>query len=196
MTRVVVGFMFWVFILGVLPSQATTVSGTLTIDGVRAGGAIVYLESDQSQAFSPTPTHAVVDQKDLTFVPQVLPIVRGTIVEFTNSDDVQHNVFTPSPVAGEFDLGTYSRGETRSVTLNEVGEVLILCNIHMEMAAHILVLKNPYFAVVTQEGSYQIPEVPSGTYTLRVWHGRPLPYSQPLDVPTASELTLHLQMKK
>ena len=65
----------------------------------------------------------------------------------------------------------------------------------MEMAAYILVLNDPYFAVVAPDGSYQIPAVPPGTYVLRVWRERKqlLRYRQTLEVPAASTLTVELQ---
>lgn len=194
--RVALGFMIGMLFFEALPSQAATLSGTVTISGTQAEGAIVYLESAENHASQPTPAHAVMDQKNLNFVPPVLPVVRGTVVEFTNSDDVLHNVFSPSAVAGKFDLGSYRQGEAHSMTLNEPGDVLILCNIHMEMEAHILVLKDSYFAAVASDGSFQIPEVPSGTYTLRIWHERLLPYTQTLDVPATGTLSVALRAEK
>jgi plastocyanin len=194
--RVAFGLMISVLFFAALPSQAATLSGTITINGTQAEGAIVYLESAENHAPQSTSAHTVMDQKNLSFVPRVLPVVRGTVVTFTNGDNVLHNVFSPSAAAGKFDLGSYSQGEVRSVTLNEPGDVLILCNIHMEMEAHILVLKDPYFAAVASDGSFQIPEVPSGPYTLRIWHERLLPYTQPLEVPATGTLTVALRAEK
>ncbi|HEV8711735.1 MAG TPA: carboxypeptidase regulatory-like domain-containing protein [Candidatus Binatia bacterium] len=196
MRRVVLAFIIGALLLRVPPSRAATVSGTMTIGDTRAEGAVVYLEDTQHPVYGPEGAHAVMDQKDLAFVPRVLPVVRGTVVEFTNSDNVLHNVFTPSAVAGKFDLGTYSQGEARSITLDKPGEVLILCNIHMEMAAHILVLNDPYFAVVARDGSYQIPAVPPGTYVLRVWREGLLRYTQTLQVPATGTLTVELQVER
>ena len=81
---------------------------------------------------------------------------------------MQHNVFSPSN-PGRFNLGTYSRGDSRSVTLSEPGDVVVLCNIHMEMEAHILVLDGPHFASTDAGGAYRIASVPPGTYTAKVW---------------------------
>lgn len=194
--RAALGFMIGALLFRVIPSQAATLNGTITVSGTQAEGAIVYLESAQNLVPRPTPARAVMNQKDLHFIPRVLPVVRGTVAVFTNSDNVLHNVFSPSVTAGKFDLGSYSQGEARSVTLNELGDVLILCNIHMEMEAHVLVLKDPYFAVVAPDGSFQIAEVPSGRYTLRIWHERLLPYTQTLDVPATGTLTVGLRVER
>jgi plastocyanin len=185
-----------VLLLGVLPGYAASLGGTVTIAAKPAGGAVVYLESTQDASPPPSPGQVVMDQRDLKFSPAVLPVVRGTQVRFTNSDDILHNVFSPSAAAGKFDLGLIDHGQTREVTLDTSGDVVVLCNIHMEMEAHILVLQNPYFATVAQDGGYRIPGVPAGTYTLRVWRKRLLPFTQALQVPTTDDLTIDLRLEK
>lgn len=190
----------WRLVAGIIvflasPSWATSLKGTLTISGKQAAGAIVYLESAEPTPALSAPAHVIMDHKNLAFVPQVLPVVRGTIVEFTNSDNVLHNVFSPSAIAGEFDLGAYSQGQRRSIAFNEVGEVLVLCNIHMEMEAHILVFKDPYFAVVDSDSGFQIPDIPPDSYVVKIWRDRLLPETRSLTVPANGEVTLLLQVE-
>jgi len=171
---------------------AATVAGTVTVDGRAAEQTVVYLEgATPAPAASAEPV--VVDQRDLAFVPTLLAIVRGTVVEFKNSDDVRHNVFSPSAAGGTFDLGTYSRGESRRVTFDEPGEVAVLCNIHMEMQAHIVVLRDPFFATTRPGGAYTIERVPPGTYTLKVWRKRWLPLERAVEVPAAGTLALDVE---
>jgi hypothetical protein len=129
-------------------------------------------------------------------VPHVLPVLRGTVIDFTNSDDVQHNVFSPSATAGKFNLGTYGPGAARTVTLDELGEVVVLCNIHMEMEAHILVLDTPYFAAVGRDGRYRIAAVPPGSYVVKVWEQRWLPTLQTVEVPATGDLTVNVVADK
>ena len=181
-------------LLGVCPALAATVEGSATVDDRPAASAVVYLEG--TGPASASPSRAVMDQKNLTFIPGVLPIARGTVVEFTNSDDVQHNVFSPSAIAGKFDLGTYGPGATRTVTLNQPGDVRVLCNIHMEMEAHILVLNSPYFSVVAEDGHFHIPDVPEGTYTLKIWRERWLAFTQTVELPATGELTINIAAKE
>ena len=183
-------------VLGVMllgwPAHGATVEGTATVDGRPARHAVVYLEGPGAGAPAGPPGRVVMDQKNLAFLPPVLPVVRGTVVEFTNSDDVQHNVFSPSVLAGKFNLGTYGPGATRTVTLDQPGDVLVLCNIHMEMEAHILVLDGRHFATVADDGTYRIPEAPAGAYTVRIWQGRWLPFSRPVELPSAGTLTVDI----
>jgi hypothetical protein len=126
-------------------------------------------------------------------VPGTLAVLRGTVVEFTNGDDVQHNVFTPSRAGGRFDLGTYSRGESRAVTLSEAGEVVVLCNIHMEMEARILVLDEPSFAHTRPDGTFELSAVPAGTYRLRLWRRGWLPHTEVVMVPEVGTLAVDVR---
>lgn len=176
------GALICMMLLSAGSASAGTVSGVVSVGGKPAAGAIVYLES-QTEAFAAkTPPRVVMDQKDLAFVPGTLPVVRGTVVDFRNSDDVEHNVFSPSEEVTHFDLGTYRRGESRSVQFDRIGEIQVLCNIHMEMAARILVVRDPYFARAGADGVFRIEAVPPGGYTLRIWRERWMPSTRTVEV--------------
>jgi plastocyanin len=183
-------------LLGVSSAQAAMLEGSVTVDGRPSTRAVVYLEGSGAAPPAAQPARVVMDQKNLAFVPDVLPVTRGTVIEFTNSDDVQHNVFSPSASAGKFNLGTYGPGAVRTLILDEPGDVLVLCNIHMEMEAHILVLRDPYFAVVAGDGHYRVSELPAGTYTVKLWQKRWLPFTQTVDLPATGSLTLNIAAGK
>ena len=176
------------------PSFAASVAGTVSVNGRPAADAVVYLEHAGDAAPAPATSRAVMDQRNLEFVPRLLPVVRGTTIEFTNSDDIQHNVFSPSAAAGKFDLGTYGPGADRTITLDNPGEVRVLCNIHMEMEARILVLRDPYFARTADDGAYRIAAVPAGAYTAKVWQDGFLAKTLTVDIPEQGDLTLDLQV--
>ena len=80
-----------------------------------------------------------------------------------------HNVFSLSR-GNAFDLGTYGKGKTEQRTFVQPGLVQVHCNIHADMASHILVLNTERAAVCDERGYWSIPDVPTGTYSLRVWH--------------------------
>jgi plastocyanin len=176
--------------LSATPLYAGSIGGTAMVGGSAAAGGVVALEGATDAPAPGAAPHAVMDQKNLTFIPALLPVVAGTNVEFTNSDHVQHNVFSPSEVGGKFNLGTYAPGASRSVTFAKPGEVLVLCNIHMEMEARILVLKDPYFSPVGGDGRFEVRDVPAGTYVLRLWRNGWLPVRQTVEVPETGSLTV------
>jgi plastocyanin len=132
--------------------------------------AVVYLESAPRGAFEQVePGRAVLDQRDETFVPHVLAITTGTIVDFPNSDRIYHNVFSLSKVA-RFDLGRYEAGHSKAVRFDRPGIVRVFCEIHSHMNAFILVFSHPFFAMTDADGRYRIDNVPPGTYSVVAWH--------------------------
>ncbi len=149
-----------------LPARAAGLTGRVTLPHGAAREAVVYLEG--SVPAPPLP-HAVVDQRDKMFLPHVLVVTRGTTVRFPNDDTIFHNVFAYFQ-AKKFDLGMYPRGATKSITFDKTGLVVLLCNVHSDMSAYIMVVDTPYYAVTDAQGRFRMPNVPPGTYTLHGWH--------------------------
>jgi plastocyanin len=129
---------------------------------------VVYVETEESVPFEPPVRPAVMDQRGLEFIPHVLPVLLGTRVAFVNSDPVGHNVFSAS-APKPFNLGTYPSGVSRYVTFDRPGVMEILCNVHPEMVAYILVLETPYFTLTDEQGRYRIRDLPPGSHSAWVW---------------------------
>jgi len=145
--------------------------------------AVVYLDKAPGGAFElPEPGRAAMDQKDQTFVPHVLAITVGTIVDFPNSDLTFHNVFSLSKTK-VFDLGRYSRGKSKAVRFDRPGVVQVFCDIHSHMSAYILVFAHRYFAVMDRTGNFAITGVPPGSYSLAVWHEGDVRETRALTIP-------------
>ena len=147
------------------------ITGTVQCRRVRhSGGAVVYIEKVGDNKYDAPTEHGIVDQQNLLFIPHVLAVQKGTTVDFPNNDQVRHNVFSPPDCCNQFNLGTYDVGASKPFTFTESWEVPLLCNVHAEMAAFVVVLDNPYFGVTAKDGSYTINNVPPGTYKLKTWH--------------------------
>lgn len=152
-------------------AEGATIAGKVKVSGVRdSRDAVVYVVEAPAGSFARPDSEPVMDQTGLVFKPHVLPILAGTTVQFLNSDDVRHNIFSPSAVGDKFNLGTYPKGEVRRKAFSKLGEVVCLCNVHAEMSAYILALQNPFFAVTGKDGAYRIEGVPPGKYELKTWH--------------------------
>lgn len=131
--------------------------------------AVVYLDVAPRQAFEPMPARrARMNQRNEQFVPRVLAVTVGTVVDFPNNDLPFHNVMSLAP-GNSFDLGRYPRGQSRSVHFDTPGIVPVICDIHTHMSAYILVFSHPFFAVTDTEGRYALSGVPAGTHALKVW---------------------------
>ena len=132
--------------------------------------AVVYLETAPAAALeSREPARARMDQRNETFMPHVLAVDTGAIVDFPNNDTTYHNVFSLSKIE-KFDLGRYGRGKSKSVLFDRPGVVRIFCDIHSHMSAFVLVFSHPYYATATAEGRYRIDNIPAGSYTVSAWH--------------------------
>ena len=130
--------------------------------------AVVYLDGSFPKQTSPLTKQIV--QKDLTFIPSLLPVQVGTRVEFPNLDDTYHSIFSYSP-AKRFDLGRY-RPEERPIPseiFDKAGLVTLRCDIHEHMRGLILVLNTPHFAMTDADGRFRLRGLPSGHYTLKAW---------------------------
>jgi plastocyanin len=113
-------------------------------------------------------------QKNKRFTPHILVVPVGAVVEFPNHDTFFHNVFSMFD-GKRFDLGLYEAGSTRTVTFNQPGVSYILCNIHPEMSAAVIVTSTPYYGVSNATGEVAISGVPAGRYRPNVWAERCLP---------------------
>ncbi len=162
----------------------TAVAGT--IEGkVSPGKSVVYVDAIQGKTFPAPSQKPLLSQQSLTFNPHLLVVQRGTTVEFQNNDSVQHNVFWPS-IGGNkkegHNLGTWPKGDKRAFTFEQAGVVPLLCNVHPEMSAYIVVSPTPYFAETDANGNFKIDNVPDGKYNVVAWHEGSKVQTKPVDV--------------
>ena len=139
------------------------------------------------------PTRLAVEQRGETFAPHVLPVLRGSTVEFPNEDPVFHNVFSLSS-SRSFDLGRYPKGTSKSVRFDRPGTVQVFCHIHSDMSAVVLVLNNPFFTIPAAPGRYAIDGVPAGDYRLVAWHERIKPIVRRVRVQAGETTILDLDV--
>jgi plastocyanin len=159
------------FTIAATPLMASEIHGKVATKGVRdSSNAVVFVDKVPGKTFAPPTLHARMNQKGMQFLPHVLPLLAGTTVDFLNSDSVLHNVFSPDACADRFNLGTWPQGQTKSFTFKKECFAALLCKVHPEMEGFVAVLPTPYFAVTSPDGSYEIKDVPDGTYTVKVWH--------------------------
>ena len=151
---------------------------------------VVYLKGVKG---SPVTRKVIIEQHHMTFIPKVTTIPVGSTVEFTNRDKIYHNVFSKSE-AKTFNIGTYAAGKPKDVVFDKPGVVDILCNVHPEMAAFVVVTENNAAAVSDKSGAFTITNVPAGTYEVGTWHGK-LKQDGAVTVTVADGAVSHIDVK-
>jgi len=126
---------------------------------------VVYVEGDLPSK----PVTAELSQQDRRFTPDLVVVPAGSTVSFPNMDPIFHNVFSLSK-AKSFDLGNYSKGQTRMVVFPKPGIVFVDCHLHPNMSAVIVVTPNGWSAKADGTGRFKLPNLPPGTYTVVAWH--------------------------
>ncbi len=191
-----------------LPSQAMAgkITGIVKVKGLRSPADIlVYLVKAPAVQEDLSKTKFTMDQQNLTFIPHILPIPVGASVDFPNNDKVNHNIFSLSRTK-KFNLGSYKPGDSKSVRFDKPGIVELRCDVHAEMAAYIMVLKNPYFAVTDDQGRFEIPnskyiehnnikgikDLPPGKYVLKIWHEKLKTQKQFVTVPENGNVSIEI----
>ncbi len=157
---------------------------------------VVYIEKVGDNKYPAPEEHGILDQYNLTFVPHVIAVQKGTTIDFPNSDLVRHNVFSPPDCCMQFNLGTYDVGVVKHVTFDEAGEIPLLCNVHAEMSAFVLVLDNPYFSLTGRDGAFKIENVPPGTYKLSAWHEKLRTVTKDVTIVAGKTTSMDFQLNK
>lgn len=163
------GGLLLLMVLLPLQAAAADLDVVISSQGQPVADAVVSLHGARPQP-ARAGTRAVMDQRNNTFVPGVLPVQLDTSVAFPNGDQVRHQVYSFSP-AKRFELPLYAGVSAAPVRFDRTGVVVVGCNIHDGMIASVVVLDTPHFVKTTTDGRARL-SAPAGDYQLRVWHPR------------------------
>ena len=150
--------------------------------------AVIYLEGNFS--VSTNRPRVRMEQHRFQFGPGILPIQKGTLVDFPNLDDVYHNVFSYSK-SKRFDLGRYRKDEQPpALVFDKAGVVKLYCEIHQHMRGTILVLETPHFVKTDPTGKYRLENLPAGRFTLKAWVDEKRIWEHPVDLKEGETLQI------
>ena len=132
----------------------------------------VYIKGGlEGKKFEPASDAVTIDQKGCWFHPRVIGIQTGQTLRVTNSDPLTHNIHPMAQVNREWNQ-SQAEGDAPLQRRFVRPEIMIpvKCNIHGWMRSFIGVVDHPYFAVTSPDGSFEIRNVPPGSYTIAAWH--------------------------
>ncbi len=173
------------------------ITGTVKVAGATSNADVVVYVQNAAGTFA-APKAETIDQKQMQFIPHVLPVLVGTTVKFLNDDPTAHNVFSPDHE--KFNLGTWPQGQTKDYAFSKCAKFpcvyTLLCRVHPEMEGYVVVLQNPYFAVSGKDGKYSIEGVPAGSHTLAVWHQKAKAQPKPVTVEAGKPATVDFTLAR
>jgi hypothetical protein len=160
-----------------------------TIDGSLAN-VFVRLQGNFPQ--TPVPTQPVViDQHGCIYTPRVVGVRLGQPLQFKNSDAFLHNIHGYSAKDNSFNIGQPVAGQVSGVKITKEEVMLhVQCDMHKWMNAYVGVVTNPYFAVTGKTGTFELDNVPAGTYTIEAWQERYGPVTKTITVKPGATTTV------
>lgn len=159
--------------------------------------ALVYVKEGASDTFQAPTTPVEIDQNGCMFSPHVAAAMAGQKVVFKNGDELLHNIRTESKINKVFNIAQPVQGMSTEKIFQEpeVG-VHLRCDVHYWMSAYLNILKNPFFAVTGEDGTFTIKDLPAGTYTLEAWHEKLGTQTQTITVVDGDQKTFDFTLKQ
>jgi hypothetical protein len=163
----------------------------------KLANVFVYVKSGLEGKSFPTPAEKKeVDQQGCLYSPRVQGLQTGQALMIKNTDATLHNVHALPTVNQEFNQAQ-PQGLPPFDKVFDKQEVMvkIKCDVHPWMAAYVGVLPHPYYAVSGEDGSYSIPNLPPGTYTIEAWHEKLGTQTQQVTVAASQTATAAFDFK-
>lgn len=133
---------------------------------------VIVFVSDglDGQVFDPPSQPAVVEQKGCLYEPHVMAVRANQILELVNDDATSHNIHPLPANNREWNKAEPPGSKMEDSFAREEVAIPVKCNVHPWMKGYIAVFKHPYFAVTGKDGSFDLSNLPPGTYTIKAWH--------------------------
>jgi len=151
--------------------------------GGELANVFVYIKDIQGNFPAPA-TPEVLDQKGCQYFPHIHAVQVGQPLQIKNSDATLHNVHAMPEVNAQFNEGQPVQGmvSTKKFDKAEMKPFKVKCDVHGWMKSYMAVMPHPFYAVSKTDGTFSIPNLPPGTYTLVAWHEKYGSKEQPITV--------------
>ncbi|HUM05245.1 MAG TPA: carboxypeptidase regulatory-like domain-containing protein [Terriglobales bacterium] len=152
--------------------HATPVTAETVVTGPNnaLANVVVYISAgapDEGQV----PTQAVtLEQKGCQYIPHVLVVHTGQQLDVVNNDQTSHNVHPQAKANREWNKSQPPGARPITEKYDKEEFIPVKCNVHPWMRAYLVVLKTNHYSVSKSDGSFTLPNLPPGRYTLTAWH--------------------------
>lgn len=147
------------------PTTETVVTGpNNALDNV-----VVYISAGAPDEAAPSKA-AVFTQKGCRYMPHVLAFQVNQELNVLNDDQTSHNIHPLAKINREWNK-SQPPGAPPIVDKYDKAEMIpVKCNIHPWMHGTFAVLKNSHYAISSGDGSFTLPNLPPGKYTITAFH--------------------------
>ncbi len=162
---------------------------------------VVYLDKiKEGKPFPAELSSAKIDQKGCEFKPFLQIMRNNTELAAINDDPILHNIHTYEILGRAkktvFNVSQAKPGTVKKKVALKRGTALkVECDAHDFMHGFVFVAKNPYFAVVGDDGSFTIDNIPPGKYTIKAWHGKLREKKGKVDISAGGTTTINFEFK-
>ncbi len=145
----------------------------------------------------PAPTTPVeLDQEGCQYHPHIFGIQAGQPLKIVNSDGTLHNIHALPKTNAEFNIGQPFKGMSTLKTFEKPEmPVRFKCDVHKWMGAYVGVMSHPFFSVTNDQGTFEIKNLPPGTYTIEAWQEKYGPQTQTVTISGAESKTVDFSFK-
>lgn len=172
-------------------SQEVVVNGNSTLRWV-----LVYVKEGVTGNYPPPKEGVTLDQHGCQYSPHIFGIQAGQTLKILNSDSTLHNIHALPKKNTEFNIG---QPFPKMITEKKFDQVEVpvrfKCDVHKWMGAYCAVLNHPFFAVTSDQGTFEIKNLPPGNYVIEAWHEKYGAQTQNVTVTGAESKTVDFSFK-
>ena len=145
------------------------VSQSLIIENKGIKNAVVWITGKDAKKLDKTPGEYVLNQENCRYSPHVTAMSVESELEIISNDPFNHNIHTFSFDNDPINI-MFMPGMSHEQEFDEPEVIKVECDLHGWMEAWIVVTANSFFATTRADGTYEIPGLPPGKYTVNAWH--------------------------
>lgn len=149
-------------------SSQPLAESVVTGPGNSLADVVVYVSAGAPDDAAP-PAAVTFTQKGCRYVPHVLVLQVNQELKIKNEDQAVHNVHPMPKMNFEWNKSQPPGAPAITEKYEKAEFISVKCNVHPWMHGTIAVLKNSHYALTGENGTFTLPNLPPGKYTITAW---------------------------